>query len=217
MKTLITSLSLAASLATGARVASAQASDNTLDDVPAMTRGLELTIAGTYLQGAGGIGGDMSSASLVNLGGGTELSIGYRVTAALGVGAYGVINGFAGNDAPSRLTTASLGGKLDWHFAPTSWTAPWLSIGAGIKTLWAEKDALERRLVGIELLNVHAGLDLRTTSWFAAGPVVSASVTTYTLKHDSTMIGYAEIPDKEVNLTLTVGLQGRFDLFGSMR
>ena len=218
MKNSIVTLSLSSLVLAAGGVATAQPRETITDEVPVMTDALEITIGGSYAQGAGELGGTMSSADIQNPGGGADVSIGVRVTPNLTIGAYGTINGFADNGASQDAATASAGAKADWHFSPSAPTDPWLSLGAGVKTLWSgDRDVLDGTLFGVEVAKAQAGVDFRLTPWFSVGPAVGASVTVYTHETDAMSDSYESIDNKDVNVTLTAGLQGRFDLFGRTR
>lgn len=218
MNNRIATFSLSSLVLAAGGVATAQPHETISDDIPVMTDAIEITVGGSYAQGAGGLGGTMSAAEITNPGGGAEISIGLRLTPNLAVGAYGTINGFADNNASQDTATASVGAKADWHFSPRAPTDPWLSLGAGVKTLWSgERDVLDGTLLGIEIAKAQAGVDFRLTPWFSVGPAVGASVTVYTHENDAMTGSYEYINDNDVNLTLTAGLQGRFNLFGNTR
>ncbi len=214
MKNRVVTTSLSVLAATSS-LASGSPRDTIAEPMPAMTDALEITIAGTYLQGAGGLGDRMDSAAITTPGAGAEIAIGYRATPNLTIGGYGTINGFPDHGSSDDTVTGSVGINAIWHVDPLSSIDPWLSAGGGVKRLWAGRsNALDRTLFGVELLDARAGVDYRLAKWFAIGPAVGVSITMYTHEADNTHRGYRSIDDKDINLTITAGIQGRFDVPG---
>jgi hypothetical protein len=215
MKNRIITVSAFTAIAATSSVASGNPRETLAEPMPAMTEALEITIAGTYLQGAGGLGGTMDSADITTPGGGAEIGVGYRATPNLTIGGYATINGFADHGSTNDTATGSVGINAIWHVDPMSSIDPWVSVGGGVKRLWSGgQDVLDRSLFGVERLNARVGVDYRLSRWFAIGPAVGVSLTTYTHEDDNTRSGYRSLDDKDVNLTMSAGLQGRFDVPG---
>lgn len=219
MKTSILTLSLSASLlAALGGVATAQPRADEGEEIPVPTNAIEISIASTYLQGAGDYGSTMSNID-ANLapGFGGELGVGVRVTDNLAIGGYASLAGFSDGAVNDHVAIGSLGLKADWHFQPRRSVDPWISLGAGVKELWVgNRDTFDSQLLGVELVRFQAGVDYRIAPSVSIGPSASVSATMFTHQKTSIMDDYAELDDKDVNLLITAGLVGRFD-FGPTR
>jgi hypothetical protein len=186
--------------------------------VPAVKNAVEIGVAVGYTQGGGKLGGGMGNLEDVSHQGGTvELSLGYRILPQLSVGAYGSFAQYSRGDAIDSNTDvlgATAGIQTAWHIRPARSVDPWLSFGAGWKSLWfSPSNGSTTSLQGIELARLQLGVDYRLSKDIAIAPVIGGSISTF-VSQDMTMANQTEINDKKVSLTGFAGLSGRFDLGG---
>lgn len=184
---------------------------------PAVSRAIEIAIAGGYSQGTGDIGDGMSSVDdLSQSGGGGELRIGYRLIPNLTLGVYGTASGYArGDDVAddTHVLGASAGVFSDWHFLPAESVDPWLSLSSGWRGMWLTRDDdVDTSLQGLEVARLQAGVDYRVLPSVAIAPVVGASASVFLTQKGPGMDDYQDIEDPELNVFFFGGLQGRFDL-----
>ena len=221
MRTSTLPLSVAVSLvaAFGSPASAQQRERAEADDVAVKTDALEIAIASVYVQDTGTFGSVMAdTGNVVVPGAGAELSIGVRLTPNLAIAGYATIAGLPGGSTDTDIGVGSVGVKADWHFQPRSRTDAWISLGAGVKRFWlGGDDRLDSELQGIELAKLQVGVDYRIDSSFAIGPVASASATMFTHERTSAMSDFAAIDDKDISYSVSIGLLGRFDFFGSRR
>ena len=92
-------------------------------------------------------------------------------------------------------------------------------IGAGMQSLdlgIETEDDREQSFTGLELAKLQVGLDYRVSPRFAIGPVLGVSASMYRTQYDDAMSENARnIDDKSVNWTIALGVQGRYDAFGT--
>jgi len=189
----------------------------TVREVPVKTDAIEISVAGVYLQNAEDSGTVMNSA-VADTGFGGDISVGVRLTPNLAIAAYASAAGFPRGSALKEAGSGAIGVKIDWHIDPRAPAAPWISLGAGVKELWiGGRDVLDADFVGIELAKFQAGVDYRLTPSFSLGPTVSASATMFTHERTSVMSDFAELDDKAISYSVSAGILGRFDLFGTTR
>lgn len=182
-------------------------------EIPVATNALEISIANTYQQAAGDYGSTMANMGDLGPGLGGELAVGARLTDTLAIGVYMSLSGFSDGAANDRVAIGSLGVKADWHVQPRRSMDPWISLGTGVMEVWVgNRDTLDSRLVGLELVRFHAGVDYRINPSVSIGPWAGVSATMFTHQQTSSMGGYAELDDKDVSLMVTAGLVGRFDV-----
>ena len=120
------------------------------------------------------------------------------------------------DDSSDGAATFAAGIKADWHFLPAAKLDPWVSVGTGVKVMAIENGDDERQFTGVEVARLQVGLDIRRSTRFAWGPVVGVSATQFNTQYDDKMSDHAmDIDDKEINWTFSVGVLGRFDMFGT--
>jgi outer membrane protein W len=199
---------------------SAQAFDH---DVPAVQNAVEIGVAGTYSQGGGNLGGQMSNLEdLASAGGGVEVDIGARIIPNLTVAAYGTLAQYADGDQLKTTTTdvygATAGVQATWHFRPSHSVDPFVTLGTGWKALWLNPTAGKvTSLQGLELARLQVGADYRVTKDIAIAPVIGGSLGMFVSQDSPMTTDYTEIADKKVNFTGYAGIAGRFDVGGSRR
>lgn len=189
--------------------------------MPVVDNALEVALAASSSYGRGGLGDTMPALDDVAKPGlALDLSVGYRATPAFLVGGYLTLGGYGHPDDDDHgAFTAALGIEADFHLMPAAKLDPWISIGTGVKLLVLDDpDGRERALTGLELAKVQVGLDYRVSPRFAIGPVLGASASMYSDIHDDAMSeDPIAIDDKDINWTFSLGVLGRFDVFGATR
>jgi len=177
---------------------------------------LEIAIGGNYTQGFGDLGGGMASAQDVSgPGGGIELQLGYRATPHLGLGLYATAAAYEQGADVFDVGSASVGLRADWHFRPDRATDPWISIGTGFRALgMTGSDGVDRGLRGVDLARVQLGVDHRLSNSVSIAPVFGLTASMYGEMKDDMDDRFREIADKDVHISVTGGLLGRFDFFG---
>lgn len=182
----------------------------------APTTGLEVSLALNGTEGTGDLAPGMQFDDVADHGMGLDLGVGYRLTPNLLVGGYATFTGHGTDRDDTGAVTMAIGAKADWHFRPSSRLDPWVSVGTGIKMMGIEVGDRDQALTGLELAKVQVGLDYRISPRFAIGPVIGTSATVYRTQYDDAMSDNArDIDDKSVNWTITAGVLGRFDVFGT--
>lgn len=198
----------------------AAAADATLHEeaeVPAVEHALEIGLGGTVNASLDASGdGAMSVPDLSGAGGASELEVAYRVTPHLTLGVYGLFEAYGSSDDGDDRTFVGLtaGLQAGWHVRPASRIDPWLTVGAGGRSLRIDDDraAEDDDLVGIELARLQLGVDYRVTPAISIGPVLGASASMFLAHDDGMTDGFDEIDDKAVNWTITTGLRARLAL-----
>jgi hypothetical protein len=221
---MITISLLTTSILVGAAgVAMAEPNDSiSSGSMPAVKSALEIGISGGYAQGVGDIGHGMGNVEdLAGAGGSGEIQIGYRLSPNLALSGYASLGGHSVgdslNESANDVVATTAGLKADWHFMPTSSVDPWVSLGGGVRWLMIdENNTSERKLLGLDLVRLQAGVDYRVTPTLSIGPVIGATATTFIREDNDMTDGYEKInDDRDVNFNFTAGLMGRFDAFAS--
>lgn len=186
--------------------------------MPAISGALELAFGGTSTMSVGEVGGGMADAAdLIGPGGALELQIGYRLTPALAIGAYGTLQPFSdgsGHESDPDSQGGAIGIEADYHTSPRSDVDPWISVGTGVRWLRVDDDG-RSTLIGAELARLQVGADFRVTESVALGPVLGVSASYYEAQNTPMSSGYEELADKGVHWTLSAGVAVRFNAFGS--
>ncbi len=185
--------------------------------LPAASNKLEVSVGGGYARGGGKIGsGNASLEDVSSAGGSIELELQYRIAAAVGVGIYGVASRFQRGDAlagDNRVWGSSAGLQATLHFSPSTHVDPWVSIGAGWKSVWLDPaQGQTTSLQGPELARVQLGTDFRASRAVAIAPVIGASLSSFVAEKSAMTMGYDEISNKKLDVSIFAGIKGRFDL-----
>lgn len=195
-----------------AQPASEQPAD---EGLPAVRNAFEIGVASGYTQGGGKLGNEMSSlGQLAGPGVTAELDLGYRFTPAFSIGAYGGLATYQASDMArgSDVLGAAVGLRAAWHFQPARSLDPWISLGAGWKTLLVSGDD-DLTLRGVDLVRIQFGLDFRLSKNVAVAPVVGASLSAFfSARKDG---GFYDIAGPRPQLNGFAGVSGRFDLGGT--
>lgn len=183
--------------------------------MPAISGGLELGIALATSTAVGELGGDVPADDFIGRSANLEIKIGHRITPNLAVAFYSAAALAERNTMGRDVYTGSAGVVADLHFRPQTNVDPFVSFGGGVAAMLVSQNG--RSLdVGVELARLQTGIDFRVSPDFAIAPVIGMSVVQYGA-HKSPMREFAEIDDKGVNWTLSAGIAGRFNAFGSRK
>jgi len=68
---------------------------------------------------------------------------------------------------------------------------------------------------GWDIARVQAGVDYRVSPEFALAPYLGAGLTTFFTQELAAEQTFSNVHSPDVNVWISAGLQGRFDLFGS--
>jgi hypothetical protein len=177
----------------------------------------EVTLGGGYAQGFGDIGaGQRSLPEVSSAGGELQLGLGWRINPRFMVGAYGSGSYHATGDYTSgaNIYTATGGLQANYHFLPSSEWDPYVGLGSGWRAMWVSNGGTDSRH-GMDIARVTAGVDFRVNSQCAVAPYVTAGLTTFLTQELKGQQSFADVRSPDVNVWLSAGFQGRFDLFGS--
>ncbi len=180
---------------------------------------LEIGVATGYTQGAGKLGGNMSSVEdVARAGGAVEVDLGARIIPNLSVGVYGTFSQSAKGDQLASSTDvygASAGVQATWHFRPDTSVDPYINLGGGWRGLWlTPSSGKTTALQGVELARLQVGVDYRITPDIAVSPLIGAALDMFVSQDSPMTTDYTEIQTKKVNFTGFAGIAGRFDLGG---
>ena len=182
--------------------------------VPAVRNAFEIGVASGYTQGGGKLADEMISLGQIAGPGITvELDLGYRFTPAFSVGAYGSLAAYEPGSMYRGYDVlgATLGLQVVWHVQPARSLDPWISVGAGWKTLLASGDD-DLTLRGVDLARVQFGLDFRLSKNVAVAPVIGGSISTFVSENQhGASYDISGLPQ----FNGFAGISGRFDLDGA--
>jgi len=177
----------------------------------------EITLGGGYAQGFGDIGaGQRSLTDDSSAGGEVQLGLGWRINPNFMVGLYGSGSLHSTGDFTpgANIYTATAGAQANYHFLPANDWDPWIGLGAGWRALWITQNGTDSRH-GLDLARVTAGVDYRVNSQFAVSPYVGLGLTTFLTQELVGQQKFGNVQSPDVNVWVSAGIQGRFDLFGS--
>lgn len=187
--------------------------------VEAPRNALELGVGAQYSQGMGRLSarhGD-TVRSIAGAGATGEVNVGWRFTPHFSMGVYGTGSQFDANDRlPSGTNVRGMtaGIQANYHFNPFRAMDPWVGIGGGWRGLWVvpERGAVTARQ-GLDIARLQIGADYRIAPELAIGPVIGADVSMF-LSEKFPQETMAPINGPRLNLFVSAGLAGRFDLLG---
>ncbi len=170
-----------------------------------------------YAQGFGDIGAGLPSLTdQTSAGGELQLGLGWRINPHFMVGVYGTggLQATSGRTS-GNIYTATAGLQGNFHFLPWNDWDPWIGLGTGWRGMWVDRDVGGTdSLQGIDVLRVTAGVDYRLNSQFAVSPYVGVGLTTFLSQELAGQGGFSSVNGPDVNVWISAGIQGRFDLFG---
>jgi hypothetical protein len=185
-----------------------------IDSIPL---GIELGIAAGYDRGAGPIGDAMHFEDVAGAGAAFEFSPGYRIRPELAVGAYlaGAQYGAASVRNGNNAFSVSVGIRAAYHFRPAETADPWVSLGAGWRSMWLSSYQGDGpRLRGFDLAHLQVGLDYRVNQGFSIAPVIGVNLLWFISEATPMTNGYATMPDQSLSVTAFAGFAGHFALGG---
>jgi hypothetical protein len=184
-------------------------------DLSAVQDAVEITISTGYAQAFGEVSSGLPNLTDVGLAGWSlQLSVGYRLTPQLALGAYG--GGSLSQQTQQEATnlySALSGFRADWHFLP-AWHEidPWVSLGAGWRGYWIEHSEGATSLHGFDFAKLQAGFDYRAERRAALGPVVGLDLSRFVWQAGPDANGYESTSHPRVNTVVFVGVLGRLDI-----
>jgi hypothetical protein len=182
--------------------------------MPAIQGGLELGLSLGSSTSVGDVGGGMDSADLIGTAAQVEIKVGRRITPNLAVSFYSAAQGLTeGSTSARSVYTGTAGAMADFHLRPHAAVDPFISVGGGLAAMLISQDGITLD-VGVELARLQTGIDVRINKDFSIGPVIGASAALYGAER-TPMRDFAEIDNKGINWTLSAGVAGRFDAFGT--
>jgi hypothetical protein len=177
----------------------------------------EITLGAGYAQGFGDVGAAQRNLSDDSSAGGEiQLGLGWRVNPNVMVGLYGSGGYHATGDYTSgaNIYTATAGVQGNYHFLPANEWDPWVGLGAGWRALFISRNGTDSRH-GLDVARLSAGVDYRVNSQFAISPYVAATLTTFLTQQLAGEQSFSNVQGPDVNVWVSAGIQGRFDLFGN--
>ena len=184
----------------------------------AVERALEITLGAGYAQGFGDIGASQRTLTdLSSAGGEISLGVGYRVDRHFLVGAYGSGSKYSTGDftGGADVWSATAGLQGNYHFLPDNDWDPWVGLGSGWRGHWVKRGSGTDSRHGWDIARVQAGVDYRVSPEFALAPYLGAGLTTFFTQELAAEQTFSNVHSPDVNVWISAGLQGRFDLFGS--
>ena len=180
-------------------------------------RALEITLGAGYAQGFGDIGASQRSLTdLSSAGGELSLGVGYRIDRHFLIGAYGSGSKYSTGDftGGGDVWSATAGLQGNYHFLPENDWDPWVGLGSGWRGHWVKNATGTDSRHGWDIARLQAGVDYRLSPEFALSPYVGAGLSTFFTQELAGEQSFSNVHSPDVNVWLSAGLQGRFDLFG---
>jgi hypothetical protein len=186
----------------------------------------EIGFQGGYFQPFGDLMKDTRISNITDAGGEVGLDLGWRIGP---MGAIGVVGRFHESVVDDQFADsedmAIRGGAVGFqgtvHFAPYMAADPYLTMGAGYRTLWLVPQSGESNIFhGVELARVQLGLDLRVARDFSIGPNAGAAVNMFVAEAGPSNnrfnpSGDNVIDDPRPSAMIFAGMAGRFEVGGS--
>ena len=183
-----------------------------MQDVRAPKHALELTLGTGYTQGFGMLESGVGVPDALRSGIGVQLGAAYRFNPQWSLGASGQYQEiYAQRANAARGLTAGLDGTF--HVMPYTRTDPWISLGAGYRSLWEVYSSQSDRLThGFQLARASVGVDIKASDDVAIAPVIGGDLDTF-IWHNSNGSTTA-ISEPRVSTFVFAGIQGRVDVLG---
>lgn len=185
----------------------------------APAQAFEATVGLGYTQGFGQIarGGANDVNDVANVGVGVDVGFSERLTPRLSLGfdaQYSEYSTGSTLDSSSSARGAAFDVNVQYHFAPFRRVDPWLKLGTGYRMLWqAPEQGANTLWHGLDLVKAQAGVDFRSTSSVALGPMVGADLDVFLwTKRDG--VANTALADPRVSTFVYAGIQGRFESGG---
>jgi hypothetical protein len=220
MKTItLASITLSAALFPAVARAETDAPEPARVEGVAPARAFEITVGQGISQGFGETADEgVDLRDLGGLGPSLQLGFGYRIDPRFMIGGY--LEGArysAGSSYPdgTHSYTAAAGVQGQYHFRPYSRLDPWIGLGTGFRSYFVDRpDEPHQRIHGWEIARLRVGLDYRLGPSTALGPMLGASLSTFTVTERPNSDVVEEIEDPGPSGFVFAGFQGRFDIGG---
>lgn len=221
-KLLVVAAMGAVTMAAAPALAQEESSSYFQRSLPAPKRALELSILPGYSQPFGDIERGYSIRDTAGGGGSVQLGAGYRLSPRWslglvgGYGQYGNGDGRASFANAGDASTAMAGVEGVFHSRPYSRIDPFVSLGTGWRGMWERHEGASNDTFrhGLSLARVGLGVDVRVSRDVAIAPVIAGDANVFLWQNAEGTSGATTIDAPRVNVFLTAGLQGRFDLAG---
>jgi len=182
--------------------------------VAAPRNAFEVGVEGGYTQPFGEVNPVRKVSDIANAGGAIGLLLGWRINPRWSVGVTGQYNqNTPDTDLPADTSVfgVSAGLLATFHMMPYGVVDPYASLGTGYRGLFmsAVQTEPDVNLHGWQIARLLLGLDFRTSSDIAVGPVVGADVNTFLATDNKS------VTDPGVNTFIFAGANARFDIGGT--
>lgn len=185
-------------------------------------RALELSVLPGYSQPFGDIERGFSIRDTAGGGGSVQLGAAYRVAPRWSLGLVGAYGQYGNGDGRASFVTAGdastamAGVEATFHARPYDRVDPFLTVGTGWRGMWERHDGPSNDTFrhGLSLGRVGLGVDIRVSRELAIAPVVVGDANMFLWQNVEGTSGATTISNPRMNVFLTAGLQGRFDLGG---
>ena len=209
----------------------ARASDDSADGEPSPFRmrpnptstaaprhAFEAVLDVAYVQPTGGV--SEGHAVQDALGGGVELALGlgYRFAPLWSLDLRGDFHDSEGRGTGSTGDARGLAivAGPTFHVLPYEFMDPYLSLGTGYRLLVEQRDGVETHptTMGLDVLRVQVGLDVRVSSNVGLGLYLAGDVTTFLWSSSGSSFGTLS-GGPDVSVFFSGGAQARFDIGGA--
>jgi hypothetical protein len=194
--------------------------DSYLDLAP--RNAFELGFQGGYVQPFGDLVSGTDISDVVDAGGEVALDLGWRINPMAMFGVTGrfhesKVDDQFGETLDIRGGAVGLQGTI--HFAPYMAADPYLTLGAGYRTMWLvpENGAEETIYHGVEIARAQFGVDFRVARDMSIGPNAGAALNMFLSEDLPNAVGGSDdlIEDPRPNAFVFAGLAGRFNIGGT--
>jgi hypothetical protein len=184
-------------------------------------RAFELTVLPGYSQPFGDIERGFSIRDTAGGGGSVMLGLGTRISPHWGLaltgsyGQYGNGDGRASFVNAGDASSATAGIEGSYHILPYGRIDPFVTLGTGWRGMWERHDGPNNDTFrhGLSLARVSLGVDFRISRDVAIAPVIAGDANMFLWQNpEGDATASTTIANPRVNMFLSAGLQGRFDL-----
>jgi hypothetical protein len=190
--------------------------------VAAPKRAFELTAGGGYNQPFGDIQRGYSIRDTAGGGGTVQIGAGYRFNPRWMLGLTGSYGQFGNGDGRADFVNAgdarTMTGGVEgvFHARPYDRVDPFISLGTGWRGMWERHEGPSNDVFrhGLQLARLGLGVDFRVSRDVSIAPIVAGDANIFLWQNAEGVADRTTIADPRVNVFLSAGLQGRFDLGG---
>jgi hypothetical protein len=192
--------------------------------VAAPKQAFEISVAPGYSQPFGDIEPGFSIRDTAGAGAGVHIGAGYRLHPRWMIGLTGSYAQYGNGDGRADFVNAgdarTVTGGVEgvFHALPYNRVDPFVSLGMGWRGLWERHDGPANDVFrhGLTLARLGLGVDFRVSRDVAIAPVVAGDVNMFLWQdREDGLNATTTIADPRVNVFLSAGIQGRFDLGGA--